>query len=207
MSIRSDEHFEASGRNAKEVSRRRFLGGAAWVGVVLGATGIGGELRPRSGGIAGASGTEVTGKTVAERTVAEETLAGKTTTKAENVVHKDVAPEEKPPTVELGEYRTDYRHSDSKARKYNLRISARAVDGTVLEPGGVFSMNGHLVGLDYKRAEVFAEGGETSALGGGLCHVTSTVYMAAQYAGLEMLERHPTTRCCPKWNNGGIIEP
>jgi vancomycin resistance protein YoaR len=56
-------------------------------------------------------------------------------------------------------------------------------------------MNDNIAGLDYKKAKVFADGGETSALGGGLCQVTSTVYMAAQYAGLEIVERnaHYTT--------------
>lgn len=91
----------------------------------------------------------------------------------------------------LGEFRTDYRYSDSEDRKYNLRLSSQAVDGTVLKPGEVFSMNDNIAGLDYREAKVFADGGETSALGGGLCQVTSTVYMAAQLAGLEIVERNP----------------
>jgi len=95
------------------------------------------------------------------------------------------------PTEKLGEFETDYRYSDSEARKENLEISAEAVDGTVLEPGETFSMNDHIAGLDYREAKVFADGGETTALGGGLCQVTSTVYMAAQRAGLEIVERNP----------------
>ncbi|MDN5696544.1 MAG: VanW family protein [Rubrobacter sp.] len=95
------------------------------------------------------------------------------------------------PTEKLGEFETDYNYSDSKARKENLRMSSGAVDGTVLAPGQTFSMNGHLRGLDYKEAKVFAEGGESTALGGGLCQVTSTVYMAAQNAGMEIVERKP----------------
>lgn len=91
----------------------------------------------------------------------------------------------------LGEFRTDYNYSDSEDRKYNLRLSSQAVDGTVLAPGEVFSMNDNIAGLDYKEAKVFADGGESSALGGGLCQVTSTLYMAAQYAGLEIVERNP----------------
>lgn len=95
----------------------------------------------------------------------------------------------------LGDFRTDYRYSDSEDRKYNLRLSAGAVDGTVLAPGEVFSMNDNVAGLDYREAKVFADGGETLADGGGLCQVTSTVYMAAQLAGLEIVERnaHYTT--------------
>ena len=95
------------------------------------------------------------------------------------------------PTEKLGEFETDYRYSDSEARKNNLEMSANAVNGTVVEPGETFSMNEHLVGVDYEKAKVFAEGGESEALGGGLCQVTSTVYMAAQNAGMEIVERHP----------------
>ncbi|WP_047864219.1 VanW family protein [Rubrobacter aplysinae] len=110
---------------------------------------------------------------------------------------KSVAPDEtaselegRAPDTKLGEFETDYRYSDSEARKKNLEISSGAVNGTVLEPGEVFSMNDHIAGLDYKKAKVFADGGETSALGGGLCQVTSTVYMAAQHAGLDIVERN-----------------
>ena len=99
--------------------------------------------------------------------------------------------ESEAPTEKLGEFETDYRYSDSEARKQNLRMSSGAVDGTVLAPGETFSMNEHIEGLDYKKAKVFADGGESTALGGGLCQVTSTVYMAAQNAGMEIVEREP----------------
>ena len=120
------------------------------------------------------------------------------------------------PTEKLGEFETDYRYSDSEARKDNLEMSANAVNGTVMEPGETFSMNEHLIGLDYKEAKVFAEGGESTALGGGLCQVTSTVYMAAQYAGMEIVERTPHYTTLPYirpgfdatvWFGGQGIEP
>jgi vancomycin resistance protein YoaR len=95
------------------------------------------------------------------------------------------------PTEKLGEYETDYRYSDSEARKNNLEKSAAAVNGTVVSPGETFSMNEHLIGVDYEKAKVLADGGESEALGGGLCQVTSTVYMAAQNAGMDIVERHP----------------
>jgi vancomycin resistance protein YoaR len=38
---------------------------------------------------------------------------------------------------------------------------------------------------------VIVEGKEDKADGGGLCQVSSTLYMAANYAGLEIEERHP----------------
>lgn len=157
---------------ARAVSRRRFLKTAAWSGAALGVVGFGGfGLAARASEGAGTPGT-----TAPENTTAEQ---------------EDTGQRETPEREKIGEYRTDYRYSDHPARKDNLEMSARAVDGTVLEQGEIFSMNDQVEGLDYKKAKVFAEGGETVADGGGLCQSTSTVYMAAQYAGLEIVERNP----------------
>ncbi len=96
------------------------------------------------------------------------------------------------PTEIIGSYRTD--HSvvpDDGARVENLELSSGAVDGTLLAPGEVFSMNGKVSGLDYNEAKVIVDGVEKKADGGGLCQVTSTLYMAANYAGLDVTERHP----------------
>ena len=96
------------------------------------------------------------------------------------------------PTEIIGSYRTD--HSvvpDDGTRVENLELSSGAVDGTLLAPGEVFSMNGKVSGLDYNEAKVIVDGVEKKADGGGLCQVTSTLYMAANYAGLDVIERHP----------------
>jgi vancomycin resistance protein YoaR len=166
------EAERSTDRYSRAVSRRRFLRNAAWSGAALGVAGVGGfGLVARASEEPSTSGSKTPENTAADREGA----------------HRREAPERE----KIGDYRTDYRYSDHPARKDNLRTSARAVDGTVLEPGEVFSMNDHVEGLDYKKAKVFAGGGETVADGGGLCQATSTVYMAAQYAGLEMLERNP----------------
>ena len=52
-------------------------------------------------------------------------------------------------------------------------------------------MNGKVSGLDYNEAKVIVDGVEKKADGGGLCQVTSTLYMAANFAGLDVTERHP----------------
>ena len=96
------------------------------------------------------------------------------------------------PTEIIGSYRTD--HSivpDDGTRTENLELSSDAVDGTLLAPGEVFSMNGKVSGLDYNEAKVIVDGVEKKADGGGLCQVTSTLYMAVNYAGLDVTERHP----------------
>ena len=90
----------------------------------------------------------------------------------------------------IGEYKTDFRWDSNPSRKANMNFAASAVSGTLVAPGEVFSFNEHASGLDYDKA-TFSEGGVGYADGGGLCQVSSTLYMAAQYAGLEIVERHP----------------
>jgi vancomycin resistance protein YoaR len=97
------------------------------------------------------------------------------------------------PTTLLGKYRTDYRETSDKSRERveNLEIGSDGIDGTLLAPGEVFSANEVLSPLDYNKTKIILEGKEDKADGGGLCQVSSTLYMAANYAGLEIEERHP----------------
>ena len=100
--------------------------------------------------------------------------------------------EELRPTDLLGKYRTDYAIvEDDGQRKENLEIASDAVDGKFVAPGETFSMNENVSGLDYNSTKVIVDGKETKADGGGLCQVTSTLYMAVNYAGLDVTERHP----------------
>jgi vancomycin resistance protein YoaR len=95
------------------------------------------------------------------------------------------------PTEAIGEYRTDFRWDSNPTRKANMKLAAGAVNNTLLAPGEVFSFNELTSELDYGSAKTFSDGGVAYADGGGLCQVSSTLYMAAQYAGLEIVERHP----------------
>jgi len=81
-----------------------------------------------------------------------------------------------------------------KNRTTNLEVASRTVDGTVIEAGAVFSFN-EIVGLateekGYKKAKIFLKGEEVLGLGGGICQLSSAIYNAADYAGLEIVERH-----------------
>ena len=95
------------------------------------------------------------------------------------------------PEEVIGEYQTDFLWDSNPNRKSNMKLAAGAVNNTVLAPGEVFSFNDLAAELDYKEAKTFSDGGVDFANGGGLCQVSSTLYMAAQYAGLEIVERHP----------------
>ena len=97
------------------------------------------------------------------------------------------------PTTRLGQYRTDYRETSDKSeeRRENLRIASEAINGRLIPPAETFSLNEILAPLDYNKTKIILEGKEDKADGGGLCQVSSTLYMAANYAGLEIVERHP----------------
>lgn len=96
------------------------------------------------------------------------------------------------PTALLGRYRTDYMtYDDSPGRVDNLEIASDAVNDTVLAPGEVFSFNALAEPLEYYETKVIINGAVDYSEGGGLCQVASTLYMAANYAGLKSVERHP----------------
>ena len=102
------------------------------------------------------------------------------------------------PTQMLGSYRTDYSVvPDDGTRVENLGTSSGAVNGTLLAPGETFSMLDHVAGLDYNDSKVIVGGKETTADGGGLCQVTSTLYNAANFAGLDVIERTPHSAQLP----------
>lgn len=96
------------------------------------------------------------------------------------------------PTELLSSYQTNYlTYDDDPGRVANLQIASEAINGTFLAPGEVFSFNEQAEGLNYEKSKVIVEGRLDYADGGGLCQVSSTLYMSANLAGLQMVERHP----------------
>jgi len=79
-------------------------------------------------------------------------------------------------------------------RNTNIRLMCQAIDGYVIEPGGVLSING-LVGertaeKGFKRAPAIIDGTKLSdEFGGGICQVSGTLYNAALAADMEIVER------------------
>ena len=99
----------------------------------------------------------------------------------------------------LATYSTDLSSSGS-GRTTNVKLAAAEINGTVLLPGGQgwdgeeFSFN-DVVGersesLGYQNAIVFANGEMVDGVGGGICQVSSTLYVAALMADLEITERY-----------------
>jgi vancomycin resistance protein VanW len=83
-----------------------------------------------------------------------------------------------------------------------LHNAARAVldlNGAIISPGGIFSFNELTGGRDaskgYTRAPMINDHGSLQDVpGGGICQLATTIYNAALYAGLDIVERHPHSR-------------
>lgn len=78
-------------------------------------------------------------------------------------------------------------------RTTNLRLACEAINGTVLQPGEVFSFN-DVVGertkeKGYKEGTIYIDSKSEPALGGGICQVASTIYYCCLYADLEVVHR------------------
>ena len=86
-------------------------------------------------------------------------------------------------------------NSGDVARSGNIKLAADTINGTILWPGEVFSMN-KAVGprteeKGYGEAKIIVNGELVPGLAGGICQATTTVYNAALLANLAIVERHP----------------
>lgn len=93
----------------------------------------------------------------------------------------------------LGSYTSSYENSDSN-RASNVALGAKMLNGTIIMPGETFSFNKVMgdCGLSsrgFKPAAVFKGGKTVQEVGGGICQISSTLYIAALYANLEIVSR------------------
>jgi len=102
-------------------------------------------------------------------------------------------------SVVLGSFDTPYS-MDSKEgdRNFNLKVGATKVSGAVILPGETFSFNDRVGARDAENGFRYGggiTGGElVDVLGGGICQVSSTLYGAAFFAGLEIVDHRPHSR-------------
>jgi len=80
-------------------------------------------------------------------------------------------------------------------RSYNIKLACDRIDNTVLLPGDTFSMDKALgprsISNGYKNAPVIIQGKFLEGVGGGVCQVTTTLYVAVLKSKLEIVERRP----------------
>ncbi len=93
--------------------------------------------------------------------------------------------------TELGHYSTHYYEPGNRGD--NILIACSKINGTLLEPGEVFSYN-NIVGprdqeAGFRIAPVIIRGKLLPGMGGGVCQVSSTLYNAALLSNLQIVER------------------
>ncbi len=85
----------------------------------------------------------------------------------------------------IGEFTTRGFASDSGR---NIKRAAEVINGTILEPGETFSLNGATVPRNaangYVEAGIISDGHPSRGIGGGVSQVATTVYNAAYFAGM-----------------------
>ena len=97
----------------------------------------------------------------------------------------------------LGRWESKFAVSD-KDRNFNLKLAASKINGHVIAPGADFSFN-DVVGertekQGYKIAHVIQAGEMVDGLAGGTCQISSTMFVASFFAGLDVTETHNHSR-------------
>lgn len=112
----------------------------------------------------------------------------------------------------LYEYYSTY-YVNNPNRTTNLKLACKAIDGTIVYPGDVFSFN-ETVGIrtaakGYKPAPIFTgPTGHEDGVGGGVCQVASTMFNAALYCNFSIVERHQHSQrvtYCPLGRDAAIF--
>lgn len=79
-------------------------------------------------------------------------------------------------------------------RTTNLKLSIERINGTVIYPGETFSMDEALgertAKEGYKYAPAFSGGQVVKSMAGGICQTTTTMYNAALFANMQIVERY-----------------
>ncbi len=106
------------------------------------------------------------------------------------ILYKDI----KEIKSELSSFSTMFNPSNIN-RTQNLRLSCSRVDGIVIMPGKIFSMNKALgprtLENGYREAKVILNNEYIDGVGGGVCQITSTIYNAVLKCRLKVVERTP----------------
>lgn len=93
----------------------------------------------------------------------------------------------------LASFTTNYDASNVN-RNNNLVLAAEKLNGTIVNPGEVFSYNKTIgqrtIAAGFKEAKAYANGDVVLDVGGGICQLSSTLYNAALYTNLDITERH-----------------
>ena len=145
--------------------------------------------------VAGVEGRSLNREKTAEAlTLAALDTTGRTATVVVDVSQPDRTTEEAEQmgiTDVLGEYTTNW--VGTADRQTNVRITTKYASGVLLAPGEVYDFDKQIgprtEKRGYKEAPGITAGELEDQLGGGICQVSTTLFNAAFFAGLEIVER------------------
>lgn len=109
-----------------------------------------------------------------------------------------VVPATRPQNV-LGEFQTLYDFKGKyEGRAKNIRFGAGKLNGVEIAPGATFSFNQTVGPRTIKNGFFLAKeiflGELVDGVGGGSCQVSSTLFAAALFADLDIVQRRPHSR-------------
>lgn len=101
----------------------------------------------------------------------------------------------------VGYFVTRFNPGDA-GRTATVRRAISIIDGTIVPPGGVFSVDKTVGPRDAAhgftgKGHVFVDGHMELQSGGGMCQVATTIFNAAMLANLKVVERHQHVRTVP----------
>lgn len=93
----------------------------------------------------------------------------------------------------IGSFTTRITGSMDNPRNVNVLNAARHINGIVVQPGEIFSTNRNFGVMTYangyRYAPIILNGQFVDGIGGGVCQISSTLYMALLFAEMEIVER------------------
>lgn len=95
-------------------------------------------------------------------------------------------------TERIAQGHTSYYGSPAN-RVHNIKVGSSRFDGLIIQPGEEFSFNTNLGAVDgstgYRKELVIKAEGTIPEYGGGICQVSTTMYRAALFGGLDITDR------------------
>lgn len=92
------------------------------------------------------------------------------------------------PKQQISSFTTYFQAGQS--RVHNIKLASRIINGTYIQPGEQFSMNGILgertPGKGYIEAGIIRGGRAATSYGGGISQVSTTIFNAAFFSGMQL---------------------
>lgn len=94
---------------------------------------------------------------------------------------------------EIASFSTKY--NTEEARAINVELASQRINGIVIQPGETFSFSNSIMSRTtengYVMAPSFAAGKVVSSVGGGICQVSSTLYVTMLLSSIPATQRYP----------------